>query len=117
MSVADDSRQTEAPGPGSNLAPILNVDNLKTYFFTRQGTVKAVDGVSFTLKPSETLAIVVAAVLIAGADALGLLDMNRVWVNPTYMVPGIVGGLIFIQPDYSAALTILILGSLSEVKG
>ena len=39
-------------------------------------------------------AIVVAAVLIGGATSLGLLDMGRVWVNPTFLAPGIVGGLI-----------------------
>ena len=39
-------------------------------------------------------AIAVAAVLVAGAASLGLLDMSRVWVNPTYLWPGIVGGLI-----------------------
>lgn len=38
--------------------------------------------------------IIVAAVLVAGATAFGLLDMSRVWVNPTYLWPGIVGGLI-----------------------
>lgn len=38
--------------------------------------------------------IVVAAVLVAGASAFGLLDMSRVWVNPTYLWPGIVGGLV-----------------------
>jgi hypothetical protein len=38
--------------------------------------------------------IVVAAVLVAGATGLGLLDMSRVWVNPTYLWPGILGGLI-----------------------
>ncbi len=38
--------------------------------------------------------IVVAAVLIAGAASFGLLDMSRVWVNPTYLWPGIVGGLV-----------------------
>ena len=37
---------------------LLDVQNLRTYFFTRQGVVKAVDGVSFSLKPAETLAIV-----------------------------------------------------------
>ena len=39
-------------------------------------------------------AIAVAAVLIALATSFGLLDMARVFVNPTYLWPGIVGGLI-----------------------
>ena len=37
---------------------ILEVKNLKTYFYTDQGIVKAVDGVSFDLKVMETLGIV-----------------------------------------------------------
>ena len=39
-------------------------------------------------------AIVVAMVLIFGATAVGLLDYNLIWVNPTYLWPGIIGGLI-----------------------
>ena len=57
MTITDDQSQA-APGSTDNAAPIMKVDGLKTYFFTRQGTVKAVDGVSFELKPRETLAIV-----------------------------------------------------------
>ncbi|QYA08653.1 ABC transporter ATP-binding protein [Agrobacterium larrymoorei] len=37
---------------------ILKVDNLKTYFPTRTGTFKAVDGVSFELKRGQTLCVV-----------------------------------------------------------
>ena len=39
-------------------------------------------------------AIVVAMVLIFSAIAVGLLDYSPIWVNPTYLWPGIVGGLI-----------------------
>ncbi len=39
-------------------APLLEVDNLQTHFFTRRGITKAVDGVSFTLRAGETLALV-----------------------------------------------------------
>ncbi len=38
-------------------------------------------------------AIVVAMVLIYTTTGLGLLDFERVWVNPTYLWPGIIGGL------------------------
>src|SRR5215831_12179765 len=39
-------------------APVLAVDGLKTYFFTRLGILRAVDDLSFTLGRRETLAIV-----------------------------------------------------------
>ena len=39
-------------------------------------------------------AIVVAMVLLFAAISLGILDYNQIWVNPTYLWPGIVGGLI-----------------------
>jgi len=39
-------------------------------------------------------AIVVGMLMIFGASAIGLLDYNLIWVNPTYLWSGIVGGLI-----------------------
>ncbi len=39
-------------------------------------------------------AIITAMVLVFAASGLGLLDYNLIWVNPTYLWPGIIGGLI-----------------------
>jgi len=61
-----------------------NSPTLAAQFYLRDMTVLKV---MFT-------AIVVAMLLILFTSAIGLLDYNLVWVNPTYMLPGIVGGLI-----------------------
>ncbi|MCI4409498.1 MAG: ATP-binding cassette domain-containing protein, partial [Thermofilum sp.] len=40
------------------MSTVLSVKNLRLYFTTRKGIVKAVDNISFDLKKGETLAIV-----------------------------------------------------------
>ncbi len=44
--------------PVARVEPILDIADLRTWFFTRDGVVRAVDGVSFHVIPGETLAIV-----------------------------------------------------------
>ena len=46
------------PAPAPAPAALLEVEDLKTHFFTRDGVVRAVDGVSFAIHPGETLALV-----------------------------------------------------------
>src|SRR5215469_12472581 len=67
---------------------LLEVNNLKTYFFTRGGVVKAVDDVSFVMKPGETLGVVGESGCGKSVTALSVI---RLVANP----PGkIVGGEI-----------------------
>jgi len=56
---------------------ILRVKNLKTYFFTRRGIVKAVDGVDFNLLKSECLCLVGESgcgKTVTALSILGLID-------------------------------------------
>ena len=43
---------------GGSLTTLLEIDRLKTQFFTSAGVVKAVDGVSYTVDEGETVAVV-----------------------------------------------------------
>ncbi|MCD5413222.1 MAG: ABC transporter ATP-binding protein, partial [Dehalococcoidia bacterium] len=40
------------------MAPLIEVRGLKTYFYTDDGVVRAVDGVDFTIEPEKTLGVV-----------------------------------------------------------
>lgn len=74
----------------SNRTPTLQVSDLKTYFFTKGGVSKAVDGVSFTLRPGEVMGLVGesgSGKSMTGYSIVGLIDR-----------PGeIVGGSILFQ--------------------
>ena len=57
-SKENDTTGTEVESQSSTGNPLLEIDDLHTYFKTDSGEVKAVDGVSLTVNPGETVAIV-----------------------------------------------------------
>ncbi|NNF55054.1 MAG: ABC transporter ATP-binding protein [Acidimicrobiales bacterium] len=56
--MTDTSVSTDSTQRRDQQEPILNVTGLKTYFFTRAGEVRAVDGVDLSLKPGEIVGLV-----------------------------------------------------------
>ena len=70
---------------------LIRVENLKTYFLTHEGTIKAVDGVNFTINKGETLGLVGESGCGKSVTALSIMRLIQ---SP----PGkIVDGKIFFE--------------------
>jgi peptide/nickel transport system ATP-binding protein/oligopeptide transport system ATP-binding protein len=79
--------------------PLLKLENLQTHFFTDDGVVRAVDGVSYEIYPGETLAVVGESGSGKSVTALSILKLVP---SP----PGrIVGGRILFQGRDLAGLS------------
>src|SRR5438046_4498911 len=72
--------------------PILEVRDLRTYFFPEEGTVKAVDGAHFDVYPRKTLGIV-------GESGCGKSVTARSILRIVERPGRIVGGQILLQQD------------------
>ena len=80
-------RTAEEPGTAPGAA-VLEIDDLRTHFFTQAGVVRAVDGVSYAVRAGETLGVVGESGCGKSVTALSVL---RLVADP----PGrIVGGKI-----------------------
>ena len=58
MSVVSAEAPTPDPVPAAATPLLLEIEDLHTYFFTRDGIVRAVDGVSLGVRRGETLGVV-----------------------------------------------------------
>jgi oligopeptide/dipeptide ABC transporter ATP-binding protein len=65
--------------------PLLDVTNLKTYFFTEDGVVKAADGVNFHVNRGEVLGLVGESGCGKSVTALSIMRLIR---NPGRIVEG-----------------------------
>jgi len=75
------------------MAPLLQIRDLKTYFFTDDGVVKAVDGISYDVQPGEIVGLVGESGCGKTVSALSIL---RLIPEP----PGkIVGGEMIFEGD------------------
>lgn len=73
--------------------PVLRVQDLKTYFFTKRGVGKAVDGVSFDLRRGETLGLVGESGCGKSMTALSIMGLHP---KPAARI---VGGQILFQGE------------------
>ena len=82
-----ESARSAAPRSG---APILSVRELKTYFHLDEGIVRAVDGVSFDVRPGRTLGIVgesgcgksiTARSILGIVDRPGRVEAGEIWLH------------------------------------
>ena len=80
MNIAENNKSTNEVGMGTKpdaSQKLLEVKNLKTYFYTEEGIVKAVDGVSFDIYEDEVLGLVGETGCGKSVTALSILQLVR----------------------------------------
>ncbi len=74
----DDNSEPEARPPADTEAPaepLISIENLKTWFFTDEGVVKAVDGVTYDIPKGRTLGVVGESGCGKSVTALSILRL------------------------------------------
>src|ERR1019366_8955693 len=77
LSAPGVSRERRCGRISCPMTPLLSVEHLTKHFATRHGVVRAVDDVSFTVAPGETLALVGESGCGKTTVALSLLRLLR----------------------------------------
>ena len=88
--------------------PLLEVEDLRTHFFTREGVVRAVDGVSFSIETGKTLGLVGESGCGKSVTALSIIGLLP---RPPARIVG--GSVRFAGRD----LAQLTEGKLADVRG
>jgi oligopeptide/dipeptide ABC transporter ATP-binding protein len=105
---------------GNQSTPLLDVKNLKTYFYTEDGVVRAVDGIDFRVYPGEIVGLVGESGCGKSVTSLsimrliskpGKIDAGEIWFNDKNLldlpesemrnVRGNLISMIFQQPQTS----------------
>jgi len=85
-----------------SMEPLLDVQDLRTHFFTDQGVLKSVDGVSFSIRPGEMVGVV-------GESGCGKSVMSMSMLRLIPQPPGrIVGGKILLRDPRTNAVVDLV---------
>jgi oligopeptide/dipeptide ABC transporter ATP-binding protein len=106
--------------PGTEKVPLLDIKNLKTYFYTEDGVVRAVDGVDLQVYPGEIVGLVGESGCGKSVTSLsimrlisrpGKIDSGEIWFNDKNLltlpesemrnVRGNLISMIFQQPQTS----------------
>ena len=72
-----EKREEHEDSSEASVKTLIEVKNLKTYFFTEEGVVKAVDGVSFDIFENEILGLVGETGCGKSVTALSILGLVR----------------------------------------
>ena len=81
------------------MAPLLQVKDLQTHFFTEEGVVRAVDGISYDLEEGETMGLVGESGCVSVLKKGGSLEPLSVGNlgEGCYATPAISNGRIYLR--------------------
>lgn len=94
-----DSPNTRSPLPAPRSSHVLKIDGLRVYFYTEEGETRAVDGVHFTMRRGQIMAVVGESGCGKSVTAYSILRLIQ--------KPGkIVGGTISFHPSGTSLIDI-----------
>ena len=75
--MTESEKSTDLETISTNRDKLIEVKNLKTYFYTEEGIVKAVDGVTFDIYEDEVIGLVGETGCGKSVTALSILNLVR----------------------------------------